>query len=106
MELILLTTMISVTVMPITQEQQRQFGHGKTSLTQRSTGRINADEDLGYSLHIQVLSQINQSLFRTSLSSRAAMSAVTLCWLSIRMRLPADGVPSLSFTVGLHQAMR
>lgn len=34
------------------------------------------------------------------------MSAVTRCWPSIKIRLPADGVPSFSLTVGFRQAMR
>ena len=43
---------------------------------------------------------------RTSRPSRAAMSAVTRCCPSIRMRFPAESVPSFSFTVGLRHAMR
>jgi hypothetical protein len=46
------------------------------------------------------------ALLSTSRPSSQAISAVMRCWLSIRIRLPADSDPSFSFTVGLRHTMR
>ena len=48
----------------------------------------------------------NDKFFSIAHYGNPAISAVTRCCPSMRMRFPADGVPSLSFTVGLRHAMR